>query len=577
MGGGLGANSSVGHLLFTFLPDTDILYVAEAIKQLFSEHGNRRNKHKARIRYIFYKLGEEKVFGLFHNYFNQLKKEGNYELKLPELPVDIQKGSPIKPASNNLSYTNWLNRYVKTQVQDGLFAVEIPFEQGITDAQSLEVIARYIIPFGSDSTRLTMRQNMLLRNISGEDLLSLFDLLYSLKIETGLPRIQNNIVACTGADTCRLGICLAKGASTAIKSSLKHIDEVTQDKLANVKINLSGCPNSCGQHTLSPIGFYGKASRNDRLYPAYYVTVGGQSGFGKAKLGETIGEISARNLPLFTREILAEFAESIDTFPDFSTFLENGGKNTILNLLSKYHDIPSFEDDKNYYFDWGAQELFSLKGKGKAECSAGMFDMIDLDRDAIMELQEKLAHSPSVESANQVLYKIAFHASRMLLVTRGVEPKSREEVFVSFIGIFINEGYIDARFIPVVRLALQHPEGHFSEYRQTVLELASSVIDLYNSMDDSLQFKVSQEKPKTKEPENEKKETRFKDFRGVACPMNFVKTKIELAQMNTGELLEILLDNGSPINNVPGSVRGEGHEIIRQEKINDHWLVVIKK
>lgn len=62
LGGGLGSKPSAGHLLFDFLPASDILYVAEAVKQLFSEHGNRRNRHKARIRYIFYKLGVEKVF-----------------------------------------------------------------------------------------------------------------------------------------------------------------------------------------------------------------------------------------------------------------------------------------------------------------------------------------------------------------------------------------------------------------------------------------------------------------------------------------------------------------------------------
>ena len=65
--------------------------------------------------------------------------------------------------------------------------------------------------------------------------------------------------------------------------------------------------------------------------------------------------------------------------------------------------------------------------------------------------------------------------------------------------------------------------------------------------------------------------------RSVACPMNFVKTKIALAPMQSGQVLEILLDDGAPIANVPGSVRGEGHTVLATEKVDDYWRVTIKK
>lgn len=68
-----------------------------------------------------------------------------------------------------------------------------------------------------------------------------------------------------------------------------------------------------------------------------------------------------------------------------------------------------------------------------------------------------------------------------------------------------------------------------------------------------------------------------KDFRGVACPMNFVKTKIALSPMKSGQVLEILLDDGAPINNVPGSVRNEGHTVLATEKVDDYWKVTIRK
>ena len=96
-------------------------------------------------------------------------------------------------------------------------------------------------------------------------------------------------------------------------------------------------------------------------------------------------------------------------------------------------------------------------------------------------------------------------------------------------------------------------------------------------MDDSLRFKSAAPATSTQEeePTLEKIE---KDFRGVQCPMNFVKTKLVLETMSSGQELLISLDDGAAINNVPNSVKLEGHQVLSQEKQADgHWNVLIKK
>jgi sulfite reductase (ferredoxin) len=254
-------------------------------------------------------------------------------------------------------------------------------------------------------------------------------------------------------------------------------------------------------------------------------------------------------------------------------------------LLNKYREIPSFDDDKNYYFDWGGQEIFSVKGKGQPECSAGMFDMIDFDRNAVSSLQKKLENTAyQQENEGEILNEIVFHASRMLLVTRGIEPKTRTEVFDGFTEHFIDEGYISQHLKALVSLTLENKNDEIFSFRDKVFALSNEVNALYDSMDDSLQFKIIEtpgdtEKimAQTNTPAEKEKNKHFKDFRGVACPMNFVKTKIELAKLKNGELLEILLDDGAPINNVPGSVKEEGHEIVAVNKKGEHWSVLIQK
>lgn len=578
IGGGLGSKPTAGFKLSDFVPASDLLYVGEAVKVLFSEHGNRRNRHKARIRYIFYKLGEERVFELFHETFNRLKEEGNYELSLPSLPRTQNKGQIIDLNAEEGAYGKWLKRYVKAQKQTGLYSVEIPFTQGMVKTGTFIRLAEFLEPLGEDVIRFTMRQNILLRNIPGQLLESLYSELKSLGVEVDLPRILNSLVACAGADTCRLGICLSRGASSAIKKQLSGLSEDLLDQLADLQINLSGCPNSCGQHSISHLGFSGKASRNDRLYPAYYVVGGGRTGDNQARLASRLGEINARDLPVFTARLMELWVGKKSQYAVFNDFLEAEGQTAVETLLAQYETMPSFEDDKNYYFDWGASELFTITGKGAAECSAGMFDMIDFDRDAILDLRKGIEQTRDQKFINQSLYGIVFHASRMLLVTRGIEPKNREDVFQAFIESFIGEGHVSQTFEPVVRQAALQLDDDFLPHQSLIFELADSVIELYNGMDDSLQFKIKQETTKPAEQVNSiAQEKRSRDFRGVACPMNFVKTKIELATMKSGELLEILLDDGAPIKNVPGSVRNEGHHILDVKMHENFWIVLIRK
>lgn len=200
-----------------FIPATEVLYVGEALKILFSEHGNRRNRHKARIRFIFYKLGEERVFELFYEIFNRLKSEGNYELDLPEVSLILPKAQVIDQNPENELFGKWLKRYTKAQKQTGFYSVEIPFNQGMVKSDTFIRLADFLAPLGDDVVRFTMRQNILLRNIPGQLMESLYQELKALGVEVDLPRILNSLGSCAGADTCRLGICLARGASTAIK------------------------------------------------------------------------------------------------------------------------------------------------------------------------------------------------------------------------------------------------------------------------------------------------------------------------------------------------------------------------
>ncbi len=580
IGGGAGSKPSVGWLWRDFLPADDLYALVKAVKTFFNAHGNRKDKYKARLRFIFYKLGKEETFRLIDEYFEKEKANANVNLNV-NLNLDENKNEKNSQISTlNSQLKSWESRYVYFQRQQGLASVVVPITLGniwLDDAESvknLKALLEFVSKFGDDTLRFTPKQNIRLRNIPVQALDELHTLLYKYVPENiEKPAILNNIVSCTGADTCRLGICLSKGLTAAITKALAD-SGIDLDQLQSARINITGCPNLCGQPLWSDLGFVGKVLHTDHVYPAYQVFIGANYTDNPA-LAESIGTISAHDVPKFVVDLVREYGSQFSIFNlQFGEWLRSeAGKKTAVQLVEKYSHVPLFSEDKNYYFDWGSDEVFNVTKRGKPECSAGLFDMIQVDQDNINEARDK---NP---------YAVIFHASRMLLVTRGLDPQDANGVFDAFTEHFIKTGYVNADFAKLIAQA--KAEGEKGTYDNTRANaLADVVIELYKGMDDSLQFNVNPNLNVNHAPDNVDVPvnvgvpvvSRTKDLRGVLCPMNFVKTKLELATLNSGDLLEIWLDDGKPIENVPGSVRLEGHEILSQTQHTDgYWQVVIKK
>lgn len=566
IGGGAGAKPTIGWLYKEFIPVEDLYALVKGLKDFFNAHGNRKDKYKARIRFIFYKLGQEETFKLIDQYFEKAKAEGK--------TLDVHtEDYPHSKASDK--------------------TVVLPFIWGniwINDdekVKALKDVLNYVAKFGKHTVRFTPRQNIRLRNIPESALPELEKLLAAYTPEYGKPAVLNNVVSCTGADTCRLGICLSKGLAEAIRKRLEDSD-IDLKYLDDARINISGCPNLCGQPLWTDLGFVGKVLHSDHAYPAYQIYVGA-SYEKNPSLAQSVSTVAAYKIPELVERLVRRYVETTQLADllfggegkqslSFGKWLRSPlGQNEASKLVAEYANVPLFSEDKNYYFDWGSNDVFNVTKRGKPECSAGLFDMITVDQESIKEALGK----------NN--YNVIFHASRMLLVTRGLDPQQPADVFDAFIEHFINASYVDASFKSLVLQAKQDGEnGNYDGERAKAL--ADAVNELYANMDDALQFKrpvetgctpsrASVEPTKDSQPKvSGPAVTRSKDLRGVLCPMNFVRTKLELATLQSGDVLEILLDDGKPIENVPGSVRLEGHTVISEKQQPEgHWQVLIKK
>lgn len=622
--GSVASNAHTGWEVFDFLPEKDLYRAAKALKNWFHKYGNRRNRHKARMRYVFYKYGTEEAKRLYLEEFEKLKKDGSIDFEAPALPLEHHK--PNFPALKApTDFETWKRRYAHKQtnaegLKENLWYAYIPLRHGNNSTDFFAEVAEYLGNYGNDVIRFTKKEQIQVRNIPEEYLTNIYAFFKKLGVyQIDYPVVVTNLTCCTGADTCRLGICLPKGAIDGIAKQLLN-SNLNLDAIPDFELRMNGCTNICALATWGDLGFSGRVGRvGDDPYPAYTIWLPVK---GKHEIDLQQGYIAAKKIPAFVEDYLRDVIAEQANYADYYDYVAKRGVNIVKELIAKYKEVAPYSEEPDTFFDFGDDEKFSLIKYGKAECSAGLFDIIEIDQDTIREKRKEvellMGNIPqgvptdlqsdgkqATSKIEKLLHDIVFSENRMLLVTRGLDPRTDEDVYNGFEKEFIAAGIIPQKFKVLTDKARNNES--LIEQKPLIDELADLLNDLYQNMDDSLQFKLPAEKTPVEQVAEEKtaeekapaeqvseekapaekasaaEETETivpdvkKDFRGVMCPMNFVKTKIALTPMQSGQILEILLDDGAPIENVPGSVKNEGHTILSTEKVENYWKVLIKK
>ena len=489
LGGSPSVKPMVGEVLFDFISAGKIFGVALAAIEMFHLHGNRKNRHKARLRYLFYKHGKEKVFNLFEDIYNQYKNKEFSEVKELSYQNETSQNIRIKTVDRN-DMEDWKKNYVTLQKQEGLFTAEIPVMHGNLTNKQAETLANFAQNFGNDTIRFSRRQNIHLRNIPEDYLGALYSILLKSGLEINKPRLLGNLVSCTGADTCQLGICFSKGGLQAIHDKLSENDWLND--LNGIAVNISGCPNSCGQHLVADLGFAGRVSRNDRIYPSYNVFAGAVIGENNPALPLKLGEIAARDLPDFTNDLLFLYHQKSHG-KTFREFVEAEKKNVDI-LFGKYSKIPSYDENKKYYIDWGNNDLFTLEARGGGECSAGLPDMIETEIKVIGKCKESFSGQQEIEEQIVLLHEIVLAASKLLCLTIQEKIADEPEIINTVREKIIKQKIISEDYLQMLDLV---NEGNFARLlKQTdkVLSYADTAVNYYRSLDDNLQqqFKVKE-------------------------------------------------------------------------------------
>ena len=386
--GGLGPHPRIAQLLEEFVPVDDLIPLSEAILRVFDQYGERRNRNRARMKFLLEKIGFEELRKRIMEEFKIVKASKRWTFTLPpeDTPDDyLEAGARKEQRLVPFEYTETLgngdpyfHRWRATnaipQKETGYCVAHIRLVLGDITTDRLRRLGDITEKYSHGLIRVTHQQNLLLRWVRNEDLYDLYkDLKKGDLALAGVGRMID-IQSCPGAETCNLGLTSSRQLACALSKELTARDD---SEMEDVKIKVSGCPNSCGHHHIADIGFHGVAKKIEgRLVPHYQLHLGGGVGNGRAVIGDSDIKLPARNIPKAVSELVSVYQREQLEGEQFYQFIERVGRDYIHCILDKYTSIPSFTESPEIYSDWGSNSEFVVK-LGAGECAGGVVDLIE--------------------------------------------------------------------------------------------------------------------------------------------------------------------------------------------------------
>ncbi|MFP5255692.1 MAG: nitrite/sulfite reductase [Acidimicrobiia bacterium] len=379
--GGLGANPHPALALEEFTAREDLMATVEAILRVFSNHGNRDNKLRARMKWLVDTMGWEELQARILRERKLLVASSSWPGGLPEAvlkagdaPAGVAAGATPTPVGQGTPVTlrrrdpfgAWDDaNVVRGSAKGTVSAIAYARLGDVTSAQ-LRALASIQRELGAE-VRVTNRQNLVFRGLTEGQLPVLFERLTAIGMAEPGAELARDVVACPGADTCNLAVTQSRGLADAIGAAL---EEAGLAEVGGVRTNISGCTNSCGQHHIADIGFSGAERRaHGQPAPGYTMLLGGYVGQERIHFGERALRLPAKAAPQAAVRVVARFAEERLPGEVFRDWIDrSGGVKAIAATLADLDAFPSPEEAPDFYVDYGETGPYVAE-TGDSECA----------------------------------------------------------------------------------------------------------------------------------------------------------------------------------------------------------------
>lgn len=444
MAGGLGAQPFLASPIFDFLHEDQIIPYAESLLRVFDRYGERTNRNKARLKYLVQKLGLDEVLRLVEeeriaNKSKSFKIDRN-TVPEPNLP-EATNYPVLDEVVNSIGYKHWRATNAVAQKQEGFFGVYIKVSKGDIKTDLARKLVEAIKPFVADEIRITQNQGLLLKYVREDALPSLYAALNPLGFAVpGFDSIAD-VTTCPGTDTCNLGISNSMALSVALEDVIyEEYPELIYDK--DLKIKISGCMNSCGQHGLAHIGFHGSSVKaNGKVVPAVQVMLGGGTiGNGEGRVAERVIKAPSKRATDVLRTLLNDYAGLAEEKESFHSYYDRQGKDYFYQLLKPLADLTTLKDEE--YVDWGHEETF-VTAIGVGECAGVVIDLVAtllLEGFEKLEWAEASYEAGAWSDAIYHTYAVFVSSAKAMLLDKGVSSSTQIGVIREFDTNYVETG-----------------------------------------------------------------------------------------------------------------------------------------
>lgn len=488
-GGGLGAQPSIANMVNEFLPEDELIPFIESTLRVFDRYGERNNRNKARMKFLVAKLGLEEVLRLI-NEEKLANKSVKYTIDrdavdLPQIP-EAQTFSHVS-ISDQFVYQRWLDTNVFEQKQQGFFGVYVKVTTGdIPTAKARKFIAA-ISGLVADEIRVTINQGLLLKYVREEALPVLFERLKELDfVKPGFDSVAD-VTTCPGTDTCNLGISNSTELARVLEDLITdEYDELIENQ--DIKIKISGCMNSCGQHGLAQIGFHGSSLKAaGKVVPAAQVLLGGGTlGDGAGRAADKVIKVPSKRTKDVVRFILDDYKSRKDGDELFNDFYERLGKDHFYQLLKPLADLSTLSPDE--FVDWGHEETFET-AIGVGECAGVMIDLVST---LLLEAEEKLqwaveayerkAYADSIYHS----YSVFISSAKAMLLDKGINSSTQVGIIrdfdEQFSGTAILQDYSNFNEL-VLQINKNEPSAEFAgKYLESTVDFIKRIKEYKESL-----------------------------------------------------------------------------------------------
>ncbi|PJF23397.1 MAG: sulfite reductase [Phototrophicales bacterium] len=434
VGGGLGTVPHQAKVLAEFVTEDKILQMAQAISRVFARLGEKNNRNRARIKFLVAELGIEEFRRIVFEEMEKLPYDERWTAYIPtipsfeEQPLVSYEATPFDSLPEG--YETWHNSNVYQQRQAGYSVVTINLPLGdLTSTQAFQ-LADIAKQYVGDKIRTTVEQNIVLRWVANQHLPALYEALRAIGLgEPGAGTIVD-ITTCPGTDTCKLGIASSRGLTRELRTRLAAKSASLPEAIKNLRIKVSGCFNSCGQHHVADIGFFGNSRRSgNHKLPHFQVVLGGQWDNNAGSFGLAVGAVPAKSVPDVLDTITDHYVMERQRGESFQDWVKRLGKKEIKSILEPFMTLPTFEQKPDFFSDWGDSRVYTIGDIGIGECAGEVVSLFSIEIvkaesehfEALVALDEG-----DYELAVERAYKAMLLAARSLIRTSyldvGTEP-----------------------------------------------------------------------------------------------------------------------------------------------------------